>query len=389
MRVVPVNSIKGEAYLATDIFNDKGNTLLKKGVLLTPILLGKLQENNVFTVYIQDKYSQGEIHDIIQPELRQKTVTAVMDVFKQIEKSNKELRENTSDLRKNLLIRQMDHYIKDFKLIAKSIIDELTSNPGLLINLVDIKNIDTYTYQHSVNVGILSLVIGIEMKLNRTELQPLFLSALLHDVGKALIPKEIVHKKGALEDSEMEMMKNHAYLGYQYLRENFSNPISVTNGVHQHHERIDGSGYPRGLLGAQIGKFAKIIAIADTYDAMTSDTPYSRAISPNEVIEFLMGSASTHFDYEMVVKFTRCIVPYPEGTYVKINGGRTGVVEQATPNYPLRPRVRIISKESLDFNSQYDLMERKELVIEGIIYEFDQDTNHEADPGLEPETDSN
>lgn len=371
MRVVPVNSVKGEAYLATDIMNDKGNTLLRKGVLLTPLLLEKLKDNKIYTIYIQDKYSQGEIQDVVRPELRHKTVTAVMEVFKQIEKNNKEQRDSTTDLRKNLMIRQMEKYIDDFKQIAKDIIDDLTSNPNLLINLVDIKNIDTYTYQHSVNVGILSLVIGIESRLSKSELQPLFLGALLHDIGKALIPKEIIEKTAPLEVEELSLYNSHPSLGYHYLKENFSNPVAVTNAVLQHHERLDGSGYPKGLTETVISKFAKIIAIADTYDTLTSDTPNSRATSPNEAIELLMGSAARHFDYDMVVKFVRCIVPYPEGTYVRINGLKVAVIEKTTPNFPMRPTVRIISKDSPDFGTIYDMMVHREMVIDGVVHSIE------------------
>lgn len=376
MRVVPVNAVKGEAYLAADLHNDNGNVLLKKGVLLTAPLLQKIQENNIFTIYIMDKYSDVEIEDVIRPELRRRAVTTIMETFRSIEKSNREQRDEPGDLRKNLVIRQMDRYITDLRSIAQGIIDDLTSNPNLLINLVDIKNIDTYTYDHSVNVAVLSLIIGLESKISRLELQPLFMAGLLHDIGKTMISKDILNKNGTLNDMEMEIMKEHCELGYKYVRENFSFPILVTNAIHQHHERLDGTGYPKKIFGNLVSKYARIIAIADTYDAMISDTPYSKPVAPNEALEFIMGGAGSFFDYDLVSIFSRKVIPFPEGTLVKLSGDMIGVVKKTNNNYPLRPVVEIINHSSPNCGKIYDLLVTMDIVIEGVQYE---DPNAEID----------
>ncbi len=369
MRIVPTNCVTGEAYLAKNLFNTSGNILLKKGTQLTESLLNRIEENNIFTIYVDDGYSDKEIQELIRPELKQKAVQALKETFSYIEKSNFMEKKLDGSLKKNLMIKSMEKYISGLKAISEIIIDEITSNHQLMINMVDIKNLDNYTYEHSLNVAVMSLIVGIEMKMNQKDLSQLFLGALLHDVGKSMLPKEIIAKKDVYTEEETAIIKSHPSLGYEYLKENYAFQNACKMAVLQHHERYDGGGYPRGLKGDIIHKYAKIIAVSDVYDSMTSDTYQSRAVPPNEALEYIMGSSGSHFDHEIATIFTRKVIPYPEGTIVRLSDESIGLVTMVNINYPLRPVVRILAKniptESMKI---VDLMVDTNITILGVQY---------------------
>jgi len=230
---------------------------------------------------------------------------------------------------------------------------------------------DNYTYEHSLNVAVLSVILGLELNLNKNELYNLCLGGLLHDIGKAFIPKELLLKESNLTDEEYTLMKSHAVKGYEYIKGNFQISAFVKVITLQHHERIDGTGYPAGLKGDKINKLAKIVSIADVYDAITSDRPYKKADPPSEAIEFIMGSAGRFFDFHMAKAFLRRIVPYPVGTLVKLSNGQIGIVDEINESFLLRPKIRIIKQLATTVKFEYvDLLSQPSIVIEGIQYEI-------------------
>ena len=371
MRLVPTNCAKLGTTLAQDIYNERGSVLLKKGVELTVSLVQKIESNGIYTIYIDDGYSDLEIEEIIRPEVKQRAVQAIKETFSNIHKMNKKsmARENLH-FREQLKLKSMEKYIDSLKNISAKIIEELVNNHSLMINLVDIKNIDNYTYEHSLNVAILSTILGIELKMTKNQLYKLFMGALLHDIGKAFIASEIISKKGTLTDKEAELMMAHPQMGYDYLKESYGLDATSKIIALQHHEKVDGTGYPQHAEGKQIHRFARIVAIADVYDAMTSDTAYSKAMPPNEAIEYIMASCGTHFDFELANIFVRKIVPYPEGTIVELSDGRLAIVSAVIPDYPLRPSVKIFEKnKSIGDFKVVDLMKETNITITGIRYE--------------------
>lgn len=369
MRLVPIGCVVEGTAIAKDIMNSQGTILLKKGVVLNDALIKRVEENNVLSVYIDDEYSDQEINDVIKPEVRQKTVLAIKETFENIERFNIRAKNSDLNLNQRLMVKGMEKYMDNLKNMSKYIVDEMTSNRNIMINLVDIKNIDTYTYQHSLNTAILSLILGIELKLRKDDLFPLFFGALMHDIGKAFLPSSVVNKRGNYSQEEMDKIREHPQLGYDYLKEHYGINSASKVVALQHHEKYDGSGYPKGMSGDHIHRFSRIVAIADCYDAMTSDTPNSVALPPNEAIEYIMGSAGTHFDFEMAKTFARKVIPYPEGTLVKLSSGTTAVVDLVNPNYPLRPRVKILQRGvSLDNLVAIDLMNEVSITILGIEY---------------------
>lgn len=371
MRFVPLNCVIEGYFLGKNLYDSKGRILLKKGTELTDGLIAKMRDNGFNTIYINDEYSNNEIEDIIKPQLRVKAVGAIRETFEGISKSNKQQLNKPANLRKKQNALVQEKYISSLNDISKTLVDEIASSKNVLINLVDIKNMDSYTYEHSLSVAILSLVLGIELRLNKIELYNLCIGALLHDIGKAFISKDLLFKKDKLADDEYRIIKEHPLKGYDYLKNNIQLTAQSRIITLQHHERLDGSGYPNGLSGDKINKLAKIVAIADVYDAFTSDRPYKKASPPHEAIEYIMGSAGRYFDFDMVQAFIRKVVPYPVGTLVKLSNGEIALVEETNPSMPLRPKVKIVKQLATSVKMDtIDLVQENNLVIEGIQYEI-------------------
>lgn len=372
MRLVPIECVQEGTYLAKTIYDNDGRVLLREGVKLTDLFISRIKYINILSIYIHDEYSDNVIEDVIKPELRQKAIKTIKDTFTSFEKYNMNISSrNINPNSKNDFIKERQGYFDSIGKIAEDIMDELLSKKNILVNIVDIKSLDNYTYQHSVNVAVLSLVIGLQLKLNTYDLYNLCMGALMHDVGKVFVPKEIIQKNDKLTNKEFELVKEHSKAGYDYLKG--SADISVPSRIIalQHHERENGQGYPDGRKGSDINKLSKIVAVADVYDALTSDRPQRRALSPNEALEYIMGAGGSLFDYEIVRAFSLVAIPYPEGTLIKLSNGDIAVVHELNLTYPLRPKVKIV--KSIDFSSKphfVDLMSTLDLVIQGVQYDI-------------------
>lgn len=366
MRLVPIECVRDECFLAKTIFDNNGRILLRDGVKLNSNLLKRVKQLGIFSIYITDEYSQKEIEDVIKPEIRQKSVKIIKDTFSNMQKYTSTV--DSSKVSINAL-KEKESYFASIKDVAEELLEDILSRKNIMINLVDIKSMDNYTYQHCVNVSVLALVIGTQLQLRRSELLDLCIGSLLHDIGKVLIPNEILNKNKALNCEEFEVIKTHSLKGYDYLKGSFEISPQSRIIVLQHHEKVDGSGYPERRTGDKITTLSKIVAIADVYDALTSDRPYRRAMSPNEAIEYLFASGGAHFDYKIIKTFSSAIVPYPEGTLVELSSGDIGVVEEIYPNYPLRPKIKIIkSSNESKVNVFIDLIKELDIVIKGLVY---------------------
>lgn len=369
MRLIPIGCVRAQTYLARTIYDDDGKPLLKAGALLTENIIKKLKEINIYSLYVIDEYSKGEIQDIIKPELRQKSIKVVRDSFMNIEKLYLEPFEATAPQKRNEIIKKQDHIMRKLHNVAYELLDNILSNKNVLVNLVDIKTMDNYTYQHSVNVAVLSIVIGLGLKLNRSRLLDLALGALLHDIGKIFVPKEILLKPGRLTPEEYDEIKKHPQRGYDYVSKcHFISSVSKMI-ILEHHERCDGTGYPDGITADEINMLANVVSIADVYDALTSDRPYKKPMCPNDAFEYILGNADVMFRFDLVRIFSKVIVPYPEGTMVKLSNGDIAVVQGIPCSYPLRPVVKVIkSEEKSKEGSIIDLSESLSLVISNVEY---------------------
>lgn len=360
MRLVPIQYIKERSFLAQPLYNESGQILLSKGVLLNDRLILKIREAGFLSVYISDDDKEKVIEDVIKPEIRQKAIMSVKKIYHSIAHQN-------SKTAKSQLIET----IIELQDLVENIVDNVFTEKDIMIQLVDIKNLDNYTYYHSVNVAVLSLVIGISYGLNKNDLYDLTLGGLLHDIGKLFIPEDLLKKAGPLTDEEFEIMQGHSLKGFNYMKNELGINAKPRIVSLQHHEKVDGTGYPYNLNGNDINLFSKIVSIADVYDGLTSDRVYRKAIPVNEALEYIMGGCGSFFEYELVKAFSKKVIPYPIGTYVKLSNGTLGIVEDITLELPLRPLVKIVKEEGRAC-SEYlvDLTTETTIVIEDIIYDI-------------------
>lgn len=237
------------------------------------------------------------------------------------------------------LNRQPDMY--SIKESLTSMIDEILSNNSVLLNLTDIKTNDDYTFLHSVNVTTISLVIGKLLQYDKRKLIELGIGALLHDIGKAFIPSEILNKPGKLTNEEFEIMKKHPLLGYKCLKENREISENSKLAIVTHHEKVNGTGYPYNLGSNNIHQFGKIIAVADVFDALVSDRIYRKKWPIYQAREYLMSQTNIQFDNDIIRTFMQNIAAFPNGTIVKLSTGESGIVINQNKNFPERPIIKV------------------------------------------------
>src|SRR6056297_3299423 len=332
MRYIPVQSIRENSILKKTVYGPNGNVLLQEGVVLDSYYISKLKKVGINGVYIEDELSKGiEIKGIISDELRHEAVKNVQETFIYAQKSHisdKEFEKN------NDLINSM----------TKNIVDEILSSQELMINMIDLKVFDDYTFYHSLNVAIISIVIGASLDFTREELYALGLGAILHDIGKIFIPKEILNKPGKLDRIEMHTIKEHPDKGYKFLKKKHKLPAESYKGILMHHERWNGSGYPKEHSYSEITKKARIIAVADVYDALISDRPYRKGLLPSEAVEYILAGNDTLFDPKIVEVFLRKVTPYPPGTIVKLSNNSLAIVTKNHEGHGNRPVVRVFNE---------------------------------------------
>ena len=353
MRYVPIFCLREGMVLAKSLYGSDGSLLLQKGQTLKQSYISHMALYGFQGVYIVDKLSEEiEIKTIIDDELRNSAAKVVKDLY--VQSLTTGIRQNTTE---------------EAKAVVHSIVEEIIKNRDIMVNMIDLKSYDNYTYYHSVNVGVLSIVVGVALGMNGADLYKLGLGALLHDIGKVFIDKGIIDKPAFLTPEEFEEVKKHPALGYEYLMDaNLNLPVSGLIGVLQHHERNDGSGYPEGLSGEEINRLSRITAIADVFDAMTSDRPYRPGMMPSEVMEYLMGGAGTLFDSDLVYLFTRKVAAFPLGTCVLLSNGLTAIVVENYEDCGLRPKVKIVNSGAepvyLDLKNDRGL---SNLTIAGVV----------------------
>ncbi len=227
--------------------------------------------------------------------------------------------------------------------VVSNMVNSVFRNRDAMMSLARLKDYDNYTFGHSVNVCILTLALGRHMKFSRRDLQALGTGAMLHDVGKMLVPETILNKPDKLSDEEYMKMQNHVSLGGELLYKSGGIDDKSIRVAMEHHEKHDGSGYPNRLSGEEISLFGKISAIVDVYDALTSTRVYrKRNPIANEALKMIFNARGSHFDPLMVDNFVKCLGIYPIGSFVRLNSGEKALVKSVNHKSLLKPTVSII-----------------------------------------------
>lgn len=332
MRYIQTKHLKPGQTLATDLVLSHNRVMLRRGKALTDKLISKVEILGYQGVYVDDAISRGlNIRDVISPDLKHKTRDELHSLFFNV---------------RNNIPSRINVKMQSVKTQIKNIVDEILLNNNVMINIIDLKTYDDYTYSHSINVAILSTVIGAVLGLNKVSLFELAMGAVLHDMGKMFVDKSILNKPDKLNSDEFEEIKKHSELGFNFLSQNSSITHNSKITILHHHESYDGSGYPNGLSGDDIHLFGRIVCVADVYDALISDRPYRNAMLPSDAIEYIMAGYNTKFDPEIVDALIKKVAPYPIGTCLKLSTGDVAIVVKNKQSSSLRPIVKIIDNSN-------------------------------------------
>ncbi|MDP1541469.1 MAG: HD-GYP domain-containing protein [Moraxellaceae bacterium] len=236
--------------------------------------------------------------------------------------------------------------VKAIKEAAAQCVDKVLENSDAMLLLTQLKHQDEYTAQHSLNVCIFAILLGRELNFSGEELNSIGLCALLHDIGKAKIPLEILNKPGKLDDDEREIMRKHPEFGRDILMAAPNIVQDVADVAYDHHENLAGTGYPRGAVKTELSSFAKIVAVVDAYDAITSDRVYQKGKSHLKALDILVKGMNTQFEANLVIQFINCIGFYPQGTVVELSNGEIGIVAEQNKSNQLKPKILLIIDEN-------------------------------------------
>jgi len=319
MRLVHTDKVEVGAILAKSIVNEREQVLLHEGAVLTDHMLARLKELGIPVIYIKNHVNEvSELDRAISEELRKKTKKIIHDTFEKLSKQQ--------TITGGSIV--LESSSKEFIYIIRAILDEIQEHNVLLDLISNIFIVDDYIFRHSFNVTLHSIAIGLKLNLSSKQLELLGLGAIFHDIGKLKVPQEILMKPGKLTEEEFAEMKKHTEYGFSILKDVKAVPLIVAHCAYQHHERLDGTGYPRGLKDTDIQYFAKIIAVADVFDALTSNRVYRNAMLPHEGLEILYAGCGQLFDLKIVEAFRSTVAFYPVGATVELSNRIIGIVKK-------------------------------------------------------------
>ena len=347
MKLMAVNESILGLKAARNIYSADGTLLIAAGLEIKEAYLNRLKELGVYSVYIDDGVREVEVEDVVSERTRVEALKLTRNAMTRIGAGAR------------MAIDEISRVMDDM-------MDELMANPKLMLNLVDIRAMNDYTFGHCVGVTVLSLMTAITMGYNQFDLKKLGLGALFHDLGKIRIPESILYKPGPLSPIEWEEMKRHAAIGFELLRERGDFNIVSAHVAFQHHEKFDGTGYPRGIRGREIHEYARVVALADVYDALTTDRPYRPRKLPHQAILIIRDGIRTHFDPDIIPAFIANIAIYPVGTTLVLSTGEKARVIETTRRHPAAPVVRVVAApdgRSVDGGRTIDLAKSHDVRI--------------------------
>lgn len=316
-----------------------GRNLVARGAVLDDYVIDAMIKMGVMCVYIQDGEAEPEEEKPpISPEAEKKierlrtedrsSVTLSNSIRKRVAEGIQYIYSNTDSAD---LADATDS-------IAADLMTAIESNNAIAIDINALKTSDEYTFKHSVDVATIAMILAKQQGLPRTQVYEIGVSGLLHDVGKTKVPLEILNKPGKLDKNEFATMKQHSVYGYKMMQEHPEFNQTISLAVLQHHEKVNGKGYPFGVSAKQITPYAKILSIADIYDALVTERPYKAAYSQRDAVEMIM-SMTEELDMNAMNSFLESMILYPVDTIVELSNGEKAKVVKNNPHYILRPTV--------------------------------------------------
>ena len=310
--------------LTEDIYDDCGILIVPKSTVISERVIKRLK---TFTIRQLPVYQDEE------------RLSSLEKFKRDYQKNLNVMKEVLSDLAagRELVYEKVES-------ISDSIYSKINSISNIMEFMNEVKSTDEYTYTHCINVSVYALLIAKWLKLPEEEIKNVVTTGILHDIGKSKIPISLINKKGPLLPEEFEQMKNHTRIGYKLSEHIPQLTNEIRKGILMHHEREDGKGYPYGVKGDDINLYAKIISIADVYDALTSERVYKKRITPFDTFGELKRIGFGHFDTKVLMTFLHNISGYYIGSKVKMNTGDNGEIIFIPPQSITTPIVLVQGK---------------------------------------------
>lgn len=332
---VIIEECKEGNILADDVINEHGIILVARETILNDFIILKLMALKVkeLSIYqFEDDNGQSKANFT---KTYQDNLTQIKQLFDDLACG------------RNLNYQTINY-------ITKSIYQSIRDCGSIVKYLLDLKNVDEYSYTHSLNTALYAMMISHWMKLSQYEIEQAIQAGLLHDIGKSLIPTEILNKKGRLEKDEFEIIKKHTIYGYHMLDDVMDISDDIKQAVLCHHERMDGSGYPYQMRMKEVNMYSRIIAVADVFDAMTSDRVYKKRSTPFDAFEMFLTSGRGNFDPKIINSFIKRMVNNYIGSYVQLNNGVVGEIVFVPP-YDLLSPIILANARYIDLSKENDL----------------------------------
>jgi HD-GYP domain-containing protein (c-di-GMP phosphodiesterase class II) len=371
MILMALDDVQPGMALGRALNNREGYTLLAAGMVLTEAYIARLRGLGYWAVWIDDEETRDIVYqEIVSDATRLATTGALRETFMLTAHQVRDLRTaSVQRIREALSGRRLQQSFQDFPALARlsSHVDAMVGevlDRTVLTGLGALRSHDTYTFDHSMDVAVTGTMLGRLVGYDRETLKKLAVGCLLHDIGKIFVDDGILNKPGRLTPEEMKRVKEHAPLGYLFLRDTLRCGVLTAHVAYQHHERQDGTGYPRGLIGTnrvvhglelhvpgRIHPMGEIASLADFHAACSADHPYRPAMPPDQVWQLIAEGAGTQFNREMVELFLKVLPPFPIGTPITVTTtgpwrGWRGVVARVPSEEVERPTIRLLVDET-------------------------------------------
>lgn len=320
------------------IIDRTGRILIARKTVLDHFLIDSLRKMGVPGVYIREGEEDPDEDIEVAPETLE-TIAKLKVADRAKVKLSDSVKQRVSQ---GIQFLYSDTSSSDFANTANnitySLMQAISENDAVAMNIDALKVSDEYTFKHSVDVATMAMIIARKSGLPNKDVYQIGVAGLLHDVGKSHIPNEILNKAGKLTEEEFTVMKNHTIYGYNILKEKSEISNEIIAGVLQHHEKINGRGYPLKLADKQITPYARVLSVADIYDALVTERPYKKGFSAHDALEMIMAMTD-ELDVDFMRSFIDTVILYPVDTSVTLSNGERARVVKNTPHYPMRPKV--------------------------------------------------
>lgn len=320
------------------IIDRTGRILIARKTVLDRFLIEALRKMGISAIYIREGQEEPEEEIEIAPE--------TVEVIEKLKVADRAKVTLSTSVKKRVAegIQYLYHDTSspDFSNAAsnvtKNLMQAITENDAVALNIDALKISDEYTFKHSVDVATIGMIIAKKSGMEEKNVYEVGVAGLLHDVGKSQIPNEILNKAGKLTEEEFAIMKRHTLFGYNILKEKKEISPAIVMGVLQHHEKLNGNGYPLQVKKEKIAVYARILAIADIYDALVTERPYKKAFSQQDALEMIMAMTE-ELDIEYLRNFIDSVILYPVDSVVTLSNGEKAKVVENSQQYPLRPKL--------------------------------------------------